>query len=147
MQYTHRCQNREGSGGKCPRTFYELSIGINFLQYKCGLLQYVCPHTFDQLPALLSIRTAIAIQYCIFRNLSDFVHDQLFYQNFTIHIVTSSCCVYNYNFDRIHQAKNDYFLNPIANLSKCPSSKFDGCSNRKFAQELSIKASTACTSV
>ena len=42
-----------GSGGKCPCTVYELSIGISFLQYKCGLLQYVCPHTFDQLPALL----------------------------------------------------------------------------------------------
>ena len=43
-----------GSGGKCPHTFYELSIGISFFQYKCGLLQYVCPHTFDQLPALLN---------------------------------------------------------------------------------------------
>ena len=50
---SHRCRNGGGSGGKCPHTFYELSIGISFLQYKCGLLQCVCPHTFDQLPALL----------------------------------------------------------------------------------------------
>ena len=43
-----------GQWGQMPPHFlYELSIGISFLQYKCGLLQYVCPHTFDQLPALL----------------------------------------------------------------------------------------------
>ena len=39
-------------GANAPTLFMSCP---SFLQYKCGLLQYVCPHTFDQLPALLSV--------------------------------------------------------------------------------------------